>query len=119
MDNFIYHLVFGLILSLAVVHATTWYYQRKMRKLYSQAEALVAEIGAMEFLISQSEHRLAETHAISLRMENVLQAIVKTSVCDEGQCAHMEHILGDFKAIKERNEGILSRLPGKPKQKHV
>lgn len=116
MNAFVYIVVFGLIACLAAVHLTTLHYQKKMRGLYSQAAALVAEVGAMEFLMRQTETRLAETHAISLRMENVLKAIVDTTPCDNGECSHMEHILKDFKSIKDRNESILSRSKnGRPK----
>lgn len=109
MDIVIYFTVFGLIACLAAVHITTMYYQKKMRTLYSQMMALVAEVGAMEFLRRQTELHFAETHAISLRMENVLKAIVDTTPCDNGECSHMEHILKEFKSIKDRNESVLGR----------
>lgn len=110
MDEILYLVTFGLLTCLGAVQLTTMHYQRKMKVLYSQAQALVAEVGAMEFLRSQTETRLAETHAISLRMENVLKAMVETSVCDNGECSNMEHILKEFKFIKDRNEGVLNNV---------
>lgn len=110
MNEIIYLILFGLMACMATVHLTTLHYQKKMRSIYSQAQALVTEVGAMEFLIRQTENRLQETYAISLRMENVLQAIVETSKCDSGECSNMEHLLKEFKVVKERNKAILDRV---------
>lgn len=110
MNNAIQDMIPAFIAFIVAFNSTIFIYQRKMTRLYGRVNEILTEVGAMEFVIRQTEYRLNETNKIAQRMENVLQGLVTSDCCDEGQCDTMIHLLKEFKYVREANETILKRL---------
>ena len=110
IDNAIWDMIPAFIAFIITFNATIFIYQRKMTRLYKHVNGVIMEVGAMEFIIRQTEYRLSETNNIAKRMENVLQGLVTSDCCDEGQCDKMIHLLKEFRYVREANEVVLQRL---------
>lgn len=110
MDNVAHNIIFSLIGFIVALNLTIFFYQRKMSALYRQVGGLLMEVGAMEFIIRQTEFRLHETNKIAKRMENIIQGFVTSSSCDHGECDMMLGILKEFKYVQQINDAALARL---------
>lgn len=114
MDNAIRDMIPGFIGFIVALNVTIFFYQRKLTNLYKHVSGVLMEVGAMEFIIRQTEYRLNETNKIAKRMENVLQGLITSSCCDEGQCDMMLHLLKEFRYVREANDTVLNRLNDSP-----